>query len=70
MKVVHSNLAHKIHRGDDSMIVKEMYVGKTKVLIDNSFICKTPEEREKVDREIAMAAWAIIDELIERGEAV
>lgn len=70
MEVVHSNLAHKINRGDDSMIVKEMHVGKTRVLIDNSNLCKTTEEREKVDREIALAAWSIIDELLERGEAV
>lgn len=70
MKVVRSNLAHKIHRGDESMIAAEYKFGNTKVLIDTSYVCKTDEEREQVDRDIAMAGWAIIDEMIERGEAV
>lgn len=70
MKVVRSNLAHKIHRGDESMIAAEYQFGKTKVLIDISQVVQTPEEREQVDRDFAMAGWAIIDEIIERGEAV
>ncbi|WP_054954989.1 hypothetical protein [Paenibacillus dakarensis] len=69
MEVVRSNLAHKIHRGD-SMIAAEYKFGNTKVLIDTSYVCKTKEEREKVDREIAMAAWSIIDEMVAKGEAV
>ena len=52
------------------MIAAEYKFGNTKVLIDTSYVCKTDEEREKVDRDIAMACWAIIDEMIERGEAV
>lgn len=70
MEVVHSSLAHKINRGDNSMIVQEGYVGKARVTINNEGICKTAEEREIADRDIALAAWAIIDELLERGEAV
>lgn len=69
MKVVRSNLAHKIHRGD-SMIAAEYKFGNTKVLIDTSYVCKTDEEREQVDRDFALAGWSIIDEIIERGEAV
>lgn len=70
MEVVRSNLAHKIHRGDESMIAAEYKFGNTKVLIDISNVPKTQEEREQVDRDIAMAVWAIVDEIIERGEAV
>ena len=70
MEVVLSNLAHKIHRGDESMIAAEYTFGKTKVLIDTSYVCKTQEEREKVEREFTLAAWSIIDELVEKGEAV
>ncbi|MNO54450.1 hypothetical protein D3C76_449240 [compost metagenome] len=70
MEVVHSNLAHKLHRGDNSMVVQEYEFGKTKVKMNNAYVCKTPEQREQADREVALAAWAIIDELIERGEAV
>lgn len=70
MKVVQSNLAHKLHRGDDSMVVEELQVGRTRVKINNAYVAQTPEEREEVDRNVAMAVWAIIDEIIERGEAV
>ena len=70
MEVVHSNLAHKIHRGDESMVVAEYQIGKTKVKINTAYVCKTPEEREKIDREIALACWAIVDELVARGEAI
>ncbi len=69
MKVVHTNLAHKLHRGDDSMVVAELQVGKSKVKINNAYVCK-PSEREEIDRNIIMAAWPIIDELLEKGEAV
>lgn len=69
MEVVRSNLAHKINRGD-SMIAAEYKFGKTRVLIDTSYVVKTPEEREQVERDIAMAVWAIVDEMVERGEAV
>jgi hypothetical protein len=69
MEVVRSNLAHKINRGD-SMIAAEYKFGNTKVLIDTTYVCKTDEEREQVDRDFALAGWSIIDELIERGEAV
>lgn len=52
------------------MIAAEYTFGKTKVLIDTSYVCKTQEEREKVEREFTLAAWSIIDELVEKGEAV
>lgn len=70
MKVVHTNLAHKIHRGDGEMIVAEYQVGKSRVSIDTSYVCTTPEQREVVDRNIALAVWDIIEEIMERGEAV
>lgn len=70
MEVVRSSLAHKIHRGDDSMVVKEIKVGKTIVKLNNAHVCKSPIEREEIDRNVVMAAWSIIDEIIERGEAV
>lgn len=70
MEVVRSNLAHKMYRGDDSMVVAEYKYGNTRVKINNAYVCKTPEEREEIDREIAMVAWSIIDELVARGEAV
>jgi len=70
MEVVHSNLAHKLHRGENSMVVQEYVFGKSKVKMNNAYVSKTPEQREQTDREIALAAWAIIDELLERGEAV
>lgn len=70
MEVVHSNLAHKLHRGDNSMVVQEYVFGKSKVKMNNAYVSKTPEQREQTDREIALAAWAIIDELLERGEVV
>ncbi len=52
------------------MVVQEYEFGKTKVKMNNAYVCRTPTEREQADREIALAAWAIIDELLERGEAV
>ncbi|MNT11400.1 hypothetical protein D3C72_1462770 [compost metagenome] len=70
MEVVHSNLAHKLHRGDESMVVAEYQLGKTKIKINNAYVCKTQDERAQVDHEIAMVGWSIIDELIERGEEV
>ncbi|MCM3130983.1 MULTISPECIES: hypothetical protein [unclassified Paenibacillus] len=70
MEVVRSNLAHKITRGDEQMIEAEYTFGKSKVLIDTSFLCKTKEEREQVDRQITMVGWSIVDELIKEGEAV
>lgn len=67
-EVVHTNLAHKLHRGDDSMVVAEYEVGKSKVKINTAFV--DLEEREQVDHEVAMAAWSIIDELVAVGEEV
>lgn len=69
MKVVRSNLAHKINRGD-SMIAAEYTVGNARVKINTENICKTDEEREQVDREVALAAWAIVESLVAKGEAV
>ncbi|WP_339283737.1 hypothetical protein [Paenibacillus sp. FSL R5-0486] len=69
MKVVPSNLAHKINRGD-SMIEAEYMIGKSRVKINTENICKTDEEREQVDREIALACWSIVESLVAKGEAV
>ncbi|MDU0329201.1 hypothetical protein RW092_03160 [Paenibacillus sp. 3LSP] len=52
------------------MVVQEYVFGKSKVKMNNAYVSKTPEQQEQTDREIALAAWAIIDELLERGEAV
>lgn len=70
MEVVPSNLAHKIHRGDKSMIAAEYTFGKARVKINTENICKTEEEREQVDREIALACWSIVESLVDKGEAV
>jgi len=68
MEVVQSNLAHKLHRGDDSMY--EYWYGNTLVKINNAYVYKTQEEIDQAERDLAIVAWAIIDELIERGEEV
>jgi len=69
MEVVHTNLAHKLNRGD-GMVVQEYKFGNSKVKMNDAYVCKTKEQRDIADREVALAAWAIINELAERGEAV
>ncbi|MGG1672904.1 hypothetical protein ACIFOE_20150 [Paenibacillus sp. NRS-1783] len=51
------------------MIVKTYKFGETTVHISDSHIAKTQEERDRVDAEIATAAWACIQDAIEEGEA-
>lgn len=61
---------HKHNPGrDEGMIVKTYKFGETTVHISDSHIAKTQEERDRVDAEIATAAWACIQDAIEEGEA-
>ncbi|MGG4344945.1 hypothetical protein [Paenibacillus lautus] len=59
----------KLNGKEDTIAVVYKF-GNTIVKINTTYVCKTPEEREKVDRDIAMAGWAIINEIIARGEDV
>lgn len=58
------------HTDQEGNIAAVYKFGKTIVKIDTSYVVKDEEERERVERGIALAAWAIVDELIERGEDV
>lgn len=70
-KVVPLPIPHRIHRGDPvSTIQTYTFPSGAIVNICDDFVVKTEEEREEVDRDIAAAAWAIIEELEEMGEAV
>jgi len=48
---------------DKPNIVKTYQFGKTTVHIADNYIAKTPEEMEKVDRDVHAALWPIIDEM-------
>lgn len=52
------------------MVVQEYQFGKTKVKMNDAYVCKTKEQRDLVDKEVALAAWAIINELTDKGEEV
>jgi hypothetical protein len=63
-KVVPLYPPHKLKRRDAPMIVKTYsYADGTVVHIDDSYVARTDEEKEKVDTEIAAAAWAIVESL-------
>lgn len=84
MRAVHTSLLHKHRpRGDaavhqnkpekpenESTIVKTYQLGNTKVQICCDHFAKTPEEAEKVIKDMHVAGWAIIDELVRKGEDV
>lgn len=71
-KVVPLNVPHRIQRGDNPVTTVQTYeyAGGTVVHICDDYIATTDEEREQVDAQVAAAGWAIIDELMEMGEAV
>lgn len=71
MSVVPSPKEHRhIPRGNVPMHITKRY-GNTTVIIDTSYIDnRTPEQYEADNERVVEAAWAIIDELLEYGEAV
>jgi len=48
---------------EEPNIVKTYQYGNTTVRIASNAFAKTPEEKEKVIRDMHMAGWAIIEEL-------
>lgn len=54
---------------DESMIVASYQFGETKVHICDGHIAQTPEERDRIDENIANAAWACLQDAIEKSEA-
>lgn len=66
-KVVHLPNRHTLTRGDE-MIVYQL--GKTTVIIDESYVLNKTPEQAKADQEALDASmWAIADELYARGES-
>lgn len=60
---------HEVRGEDMETKYAATYKFRTAVIhIDDSQCVSTPEEIEETDRNIATAAWAIIEELINRGE--
>ncbi|QMV43717.1 hypothetical protein [Cohnella cholangitidis] len=51
-------------------IVKTMMIGNTTINFCDDCIVKTPEELEKVLDRFHAAGWAIIEELVAKGESV
>lgn len=69
MSVVQSALRHTHMPRGESMV--EYQIGRSRVMIDTSYIdSRTPEKYEEDNEKVVVAAWAIIDELLERGEAI
>lgn len=64
-RVVRQRPLHTHNRGDGMR-----YVMSNGVVINTQYAAKTEEEKEEVEKALSKAVWAIIDELIERGEAV
>lgn len=61
---------HKHNPGRDAgMIVASYQFGETKVHICNDHIATTQEERDRIDEEIAYAAWACLQDAIDKREA-
>lgn len=72
MNVVPKRPPHKLNRGEEmeKNLEKHMY-GNTTVYIDWSYAkSRTDEEIKQTEREIHLAAWAIIEECAERGEDI
>lgn len=70
--VVPANSPHTLKRGEEmeSQLEKHMY-GNTAIYFDFSYArSRTDEEIQQTEREIHLAAWAIIEECAERGEEI
>lgn len=79
MRVVHAASRHthmprggwmKRQEPEQPNIVKTLQIGNATVHIADNFCARTPEEIDKVLNEYHAAGWAIVDELVERGEEV
>jgi hypothetical protein len=64
-EVVRKSIQHMLPRGGHMQ-----RTASNGVILDFSYAAQTEAEREQVLREIEEAAWGIVDELMERGEAV
>jgi len=65
MRAVQSKVQHRLPRGGHMQ-----RTASNGVVLDYTYAAQTEPEREQVLREIEEAAWGIVDELMERGEAV
>lgn len=75
--VVHRSVLHKHVTGggskmktagkfDEPIIVETYQYGDTTVRIASNAFVKTPEEKEKVIRDMHMAGWTILEEIYQK----